>query len=147
MLLDLNTGEIIKDKYAQLYFKDLKKLFSLTTKQTQLLFLMARQIGLGNSGSINMTPKRKKEFAKELGVSTTNSISNMLRALERADVAKRLDPEEYPNRYTLNPEIIFSGNEYQRAKILIEYSDGERRVKAFPNEEALKKYLMKGNTK
>ena len=141
MIYDEDTGEVIKDKFAQLYFKDIEKLFRLTTKEKDLLFLMSKSIGLGNKNSLNMTPKRKKEFAKKIGVTTSNSISNMLRSMEGKDILKRTEPEEYPNRYTINPDIVFSGNEHQRVKILIEYSEGKRKLKSFSSEDSLIKYL------
>ena len=147
MIYDGETGEIIKDKFAQLYFKDIEKLFRLTTKEKDLLFLMVKSIGLGNKSSLNMTPKRKKEFAKKIGVTTSNSISNMLRSMEGKDIIKRTEPEEYPNRYTVNPSILFSGNEYQRVKILIEYSKGGRKLKSFSSEDSLIRYLSSNTEK
>ena len=140
MLYDEGTGEIVREKFAQLYFRDISRLYDLTSIGYSLLFKMAKHIGLGNVNSINMYPKRKNEFAREIGCSV-RQINNVLKQFEEKDIARRLEPDEYPSKYTINPEILFSGNDYQRAKIMIEYSGGERKVKAFANEEQLLKYL------
>lgn len=141
MVVDLETGEVIGGKFAKLFFGDIEKLFSLTHKQRDLLFLMVKSIGLGNVNHLIMTPKRKKEYAKIIGVTTSNSISNMLRGMEQMDVVQRLDKEEEPNKFTINPYLLFSGNDYQRAKIIIEYTKEGRKVKAFKNAEAVKVYF------
>jgi len=142
MIYDEDAGEIVKDKFAQLYFKDISRLYDLTSVGYSLLFKMAKHIGLGNVNSINMHSRRKNEFAREIGCSV-RQINNVLKQFEEKDIAKRLEPEEYPNKYTINPEILFSGNDYQRTKIMIEYSGGKRKVRAFANEEQLLEYLRK----
>lgn len=142
MIYDEDAGEILKDKFAQLYFKDIAKLFELNGTELKVLFLMTKAIGLGNAGSIKMHPKRKKEFAKQLGLKNYIQITNALYALIKAGVIRKVDPEnKYDFEYIINPEILFSGNDYQRAKILVEYSGGSRKIKAFADEHSLAKYL------
>lgn len=131
----------MKDKFAQMYFKDITLLFNLTIKENSLLLLMVKSIGLGNKSSIVMSPAKKKIFMKELGISTTNSISNMLRSLESKNIAKRLEPEGSPYTFTINPDLLFAGNDYQRVKIMIDYSNGKRNLRAFKNEDELLQYL------
>jgi hypothetical protein len=44
------------------------------------------------------------------------------------NVIRNLRTEEHPYAYQINPEIIFKGNDYQRAKLIVDYSDGKRKV-------------------
>lgn len=141
MIYDLESDEIHKaDKFAQLYFKDISKLFGLSNTGYNMLMLMSKSIGLGNTNSIDMTTRRKKEFAAAMGC-TVRQINNQLKVMVDNDVAKITDPDVYRNRYTINPDIIFSGNEYQKVRILMEYSNGERKLKSFSSEEALGRFI------
>ena len=146
MIVDQDTGEILGGKFAKMFFRDIGKLFGLSAIGYGVLMLMAKNIGLGNVSSINMNPRRKKEYAEILGCSV-RQINNQLKVMTDNNVAKITEPDEYPNRYTINPDIIFSGNDYQRVKVLIEYSGGERSLKVFSDIEQAREYLNSNEEK
>jgi hypothetical protein len=76
-----------------------------------------------------MPPKKKKEFASELGLKSHLQITNSLRKMVYADILKKNNPDDrFDYNYQINPHILFKGNDYQRAKIIIEYSSGKRKV-------------------
>ena len=139
--IDTDTGERFEGKFMKMFFSDISRLYGLNGTAKDVLFEMGRTIGLGNVNHLNMTPARKKAFAKKLGFSTYRTIDKALRELKLAGVVKILDPEEYPNQYTIDPQIMYSGNDYQWANILIEYSGGKRNIKTFPNQDALDNWL------
>jgi len=139
MIIDIDSGEIIKSKFTKLYFNDISKLFGLNETDIKILLLMVKSIGLGNTSMIDMHPKRKKEYAKQIN-KTTRSVDNALKNLKLSGIIKKLEPES--RVYMVNPDIIFSGNDYQRAKVIIDYSSGSRKVKAFANEDEAVKYLQ-----
>ena len=142
MIFNEETGEILNDKFAKLYFDDIEKLFGLSGTDINVLLLMSKVIGMSSNQTVNMTPKRKKEFAKKLGLKTHQQVTNSLNKLVGSGVIKKKEPNErFDYNYILNPDIIFSGNDYQRVKVMIEYTNGERKVRAFSNEEQLMKYL------
>ena len=142
--MDMETGEVLKDKFAQMYFKDIEKLFSLSSTDMHILLLMVKSIGLGNCQTIEMTPKRKKEFAKKIGLKNYRNVSSSLTSMCKSGIIKKRNQEEmFDFFYTINPDIFFSGNEYQRVKVLIDYSEGSRKLKAFKNEEDLTSFLKK----
>jgi hypothetical protein len=131
VVVDSETGEIVGDRFAKLFFDDIEKLFILTGTERALLDLMIKDCRLGGYNSINMTPKRKKQYAEALGLKTYRSITNMLNSMCLKDVIKdKRNPEDHPYIYQINPHIIFKGNDYQRAKIIIDYTDGKRNVRA-----------------
>jgi len=136
MVIDEETGEVIGDKFAKLFFDDIGKLFTLTETEGKLFILMVKNCKLGGSNAINMSPKRKKEFAEILNLKTHRTITELLKRMCGKNVLKDLrDEEEHPYLYQINPEIVFKGNDYQRARIIIEYTDGKRKVKVEKNEQ------------
>ena len=135
MIIEEETGEIVLKNFVKVFFDDIEKLFSLTGSERALLDLMIRSISLSNKNSINMTPKRKKEYASKIGLKTYRSITNMLKNMELKNVIKRLDPEDYPSEFTINPELMFKGNEFNQVKMIITYSEGKRKVKVVTGHE------------
>ena len=123
-IVDTVTGEVISNKFAKMFFEDIGRLFDLTSMQKNLLFIMARDALYSNR--INMTPARKKGYVAELGYKSQNSLNSGLKALEVANVVKR--EEDGATAYLINPEIMFKGNDYQRSKIIIKYTDGKRHI-------------------
>ena len=94
-----------------------------------ILLLMVKSISLGNSNSLHMSPKRKKQYAEILHLNTYRSITNALSNMCKANIIKKVRPDErFDSEYQINPEILFSGNDYQRARIIIEYSSGKRNI-------------------
>ena len=135
MIIEKDTGEIVLKNFVKVFFDDIEKLFSLTGSERALLDLMCRTVSLSNKNSINLTPKRKKEYASQIGLKTYRSVTNMLKHMELKNVIKRLDPEDYPNRFTINPELIFKGNEFNQVKMIITYSDGKRTLKVMTGQD------------
>ncbi len=129
MIVENKTGEIILKDFVKIFFDDIEKLFSLTGSERALLDLMIKSISLSNRNSINMTPKRKKEYASKIGLKTYRSVTNMLKNMELKDVIKRLEPDEYPSQFTINPELLFKGNEFNQVKMILTYSDGKKDIK------------------
>jgi hypothetical protein len=130
-LIDKNTGELIDDKFAKMFFEDIGLLFSLTAMQKDLLFVMLRDCKYGNN--INMTPKRKKIYVDEIGYKSVNSLNSGLKRLENTEVVQR--DEEGSTLYIINPNIFFKGNDYQRAIILTKYSSGKREIQVYQDED------------
>ena len=144
MVIDLETGEIVGDKFAKLFFDDLGKLFSMSNTELKLFMLMVRDSKLGGQNIINMSPKRKKQYAEELCIKNHRSITELLRRMVSKDILKDLrDPEEAPYKYQINPMIMFKGNDYQRAKLIISYSEGKRRVRVFASVDEVAMFLNK----
>ncbi len=142
MVVDTDTGETIGGNFMKVFFGDIQKLFGLSGTEIQVLLLMEKSLGLGHVTELQMTPARKKKYAKELGMKSHQQITNALRNLTTAGVIRKKEPgERFDYRYLVNPEIMFSGNDYQRAKIIIEYSSGERDVKVFRNAEEAERYF------
>lgn len=130
-VIDKETGEVVGDKFAKMFFQDIERLFGLTPTERNILDLMIRDCRYGNK--INLTAKKKKEYMDILGIKVLNSISNRVRALERKDVIKR--EEEGSTTYVINPELFFKGNDYQFAQILIKYSNGSREIEVINSKE------------
>jgi len=125
--VDIETGELVGEKFAKMFYSDIGRLFNLSNSQTNLLLCMVRDCMYGNK--ISMSPARKKLYVKELGLSSQNSLNNTLKALERASIVQKSDPEDNPYRYVIDPNLFFKGNDYQHAAILTTYSSGSRKVK------------------
>jgi hypothetical protein len=121
-------------KQRQLFFDDIEKLFCLTGGERALLDLMAKSLSLGNKNSLNMTPKRKKEYAEKIGLKNYRSITNMLKSMEGKHIIKRIEPEEYPNQYTVNPELLFKGNEFKQVKMIMTYNKSGRKLEVKTGE-------------
>jgi len=134
MIINEETGEIVLKNFVKVFFDDIERLFSLTGSERALLDLMIKSVSLGNRNSLNMTPKRKKEYAKKIGLKTYRSITNMLKSMENKNIIKRLDPEEYPNEYTINPELMFKGNEFNQVKMILTYTDSGRKLKVITEQ-------------
>jgi len=145
MLYIENDGEIKKDKFMKVFFDKLSMLYGLSSGSKDLFLLMAKSIGLGNKNSLIMSPKRKKEYASTFEYKTYRTVDKHLKELELASVIRRLDPEDEPNKYTLNPNLVFSGNDYQRAKILVEFEKIDGEIKVFKNDIELNEYLNNKN--
>ncbi len=141
MVVDTDTGEIVGDRFAKMFFEDMESLFKLTGTERALFDCMIRDSKLGGKNIINMTPKIKKRIAKEIGLSTYRTISNCLISMGHKSVIQDKRSDTHPYTWAINPNLFFKGNDYQRARILIEYSGGERNVRAFPNAEAVATYM------
>ena len=136
MVLDVETGEVVGDKFAKLFFADIGKLFGLSGTEYSILMIMVKSIGLGNKSSLVMSPARKKEVARQLNLKRHQQVTNALHKMEAHGVVKKAHPNDrYDYEYIVSPEILFSGNDYQRVKVLIDYSSGERKVIAFKVHE------------
>jgi hypothetical protein len=133
MIKDSYTGEIIDNKFAKLFFDDIEKLFTLTGMERAILDMMIRDCKLGGSNSINMPPKRKRAYAERLGLKTYRSVTNALNNMCHKDVIKDKRTDDVPYLFQINPHILFKGNDYQRARIIIEYSSGKRKVEVVEN--------------
>lgn len=135
MVVDAGTGEVVGGKFAKMFFDDISSLFGLTGTERAILDCMVRDSKLGGSNVINMTPKKKKEIAKEIGLKTYRSVSNCLISMAKYGVIKDNRQDDVPYKWMLNPNIFFKGNDYQRAKLLIEYSSGKRNVMVFKDSD------------
>ena len=141
MVVGIEDGRIVGGKFAKFFLDDISKLFSLTGSERALLDLMIRDSVIGVNNTIQMNPARKKKYAGEIGLKTYRTISNMINSMILKNILKDLRTEDVPHKIQINPEILFKGNDYQRAKIIVEYSDGERNVKAFRNAEEAERYF------
>ncbi len=137
MIIDMDTGEELNSKFAKLFFDDIQKLYDLTGRHIAVLMMMVRSMNMSDNGIVNMTPEKKKVFAKLLGMKSHQQVTNALNALKRSDVIKKVRPNErFDYRFRINPYLLFKGNDYQRAKVLIDYEEGKRRVIAVvPDKE------------
>jgi hypothetical protein len=128
-IIDTDTGEIIDNKFAKLFFSDIEKLFGLNRTELNVFLLMAKMSKIGGSNSINLTPEKKKIIFSKLGLKSHIQVTNAIRSLIIADIVKKVNPRDrFDFLYQINPHILFKGNDYQRAKIIIEYSSGKRKV-------------------
>ncbi len=142
MTIDIETGEHLGGKFAKMYFKDMQLLLGLSGTDIRVLMLMVKAIGLGHKTEIQMTPKRKKEYASQLGLKSHLQITNALKKLSLSGVVKKTNPNDrFDPRFMVNPEIFFAGSDYQFATVIIQYSSGVREVKSFSNDDAANKYL------
>jgi hypothetical protein len=142
MVVDADTGEEIGNRFAKLFFADMEKLFELTSMESKLFFLMVRDSKIGGSNTFSMPPKRKRAYADALGLKTYRSITEMLKRMCMKDVIRdKRHPEEHPYLYQINPELVFKGTDYQRAKILVDYSGGQRKVFACKDHDDCHKKL------
>jgi len=142
MLMDTGSGEIIGDKFAKMFFNDIGLLFGLSGTDIKLLFLMVKSVGLGNVNSLKMFPKRKKEYAAQLNLKTHIQITSSLQKMCNLGIIKKSDPtNRFDYEYIINPRLFFSGNDYQMAKILIDYEGGSKEIKVFKNKESLKEFM------
>ncbi len=131
MVVDTETGEVMNSRFAKLFFDDISLLYGLSGTQMSVFVLMVKSVPLGTTNSIMMTPKRKKQFAQSLGMKTHQQVTNSLNALVSHGVIKKVNPgERFDYEFMVNPLLSFGGNDYQRAKIIIDYTDGERNVVA-----------------
>lgn len=104
------------------------KLLNLSGQELHLLLMLVKECKYGNT--INLTPKKKKIIAKEFGYKSHLPVTNLLHKLVNKDVIKKVDKDDkFDYNFIINPNLMFKGNDYQRAKIIIEYSSGERNVK------------------
>jgi len=143
MVVDILTGEIIGERFAKMFFEDIGKLLSLTKVEIDILILMMKDIGFNAENSIDMTPKRKKAYAKIIGLKSYRSITNSLSRMVDKGVLKDLRTDDRPYKFQINPYIFFKGNDYQRAKVIISYEDGKREVRAFNDVQKMREYLEK----
>ncbi len=132
-IINIKTGEFESDKFCKMFFDDIGKLFKLSSAQKDLLFIMLRDCKYGNE--INMLPKRKKLYVSELNLTSQNSLNGILKKIELSGCIKK--DEEYPTKYIINPDIFFKGNDYQRTRVLISYSNGERKVKVLTPKDSI----------
>jgi len=141
MVIDILTGEIIGERFAKMFFEDIGKLLSLTKVEINILILMIKDVDFNAENTINMTPKRKKKYAEIIGLKSYRSITNSLLRMIDKGVLKDLRTEDCPYKFQINPYLFFKGNDYQRAKVIISYENGEREIRAFNDYNKMKKYL------
>jgi hypothetical protein len=148
MIIDIDTAEVLNDKYAKLFFGSIGDLYGLSGRQLSVLMMMVRAIGLGNKNSITMLPSRKKQFAAELGLKSHQQVTNILNTLVSHGVIRKMKPDErFDYEFVINPYIFFSGNDYQRAKVIVDFENGKRNVKAFKNSEEASRWLLEQKEK
>ena len=142
MVIDKDSGEIVGQRFAKMFVEDIGALLSLRGSDINVLLEIVRRLSYMSGNTINLSPKIKKDIASKLGLKNHISITNSLHRLcDNGAISKNEKHDRWDYRYTVNPELFFSGNDYQRAKIIIEYSKGGRTVKAFPNSEEAEKWL------
>ncbi len=135
-VVDIDTGEIVGDKFAKLFFDDINLLFELSKKEGDLLMWMAKRMKLGNSNTVKMSPASKKVAAAQIKAKNSRNITEWLRRMVNKGVIKKKDPEnKFDPYYVINPSLMFKGNDYQRAKVIIDYEEGKRRVAAIVPRE------------
>ena len=119
-VVNTETGEIIDNKFVKLYIEAVSNIALMTKGESAIFGVMIRDCKYGNT--INMTPKRKKIYVKELGFASQNSFNTMLKRLEQKSIVKR---EEGSTLYEINPNLVFKGNDYQHAAMLTKWEDGK----------------------
>jgi len=135
MLMDIKNDEIIENKFAKLFFSDIQRLYGLSGQELHLLFYLIKDCRYENK--LNLTPKKKKVIAKDFNFKSHLSITNLIHKLINKDILKKeVEDDRFDYRYLINPHILFKGNDYQRAKIIIQYSKGEREVIVVKSKDA-----------
>lgn len=128
-IVDVDTGEILGDRFAKLFFDDIAMLFKLTEGEGRLLLWMANKIMLGGKNIVKMSPAAKKIAAGQIGANSPRTITEWLRRMCVKGVIKKKHPDEkFDPYYIVNPCLLFKGNDFQRAKVIIDYEEGKRRV-------------------
>lgn len=127
--VDELTGEVVEfGAHSRMMFDDIRKIFELTKDQIKLFIEMSSDCVIGKN-SINMTPARKKDYVSKGIYGSQNALNSALKVLETKGLAKKIEPDEKPYTYTIDPSLMFKGSEIQQASILIQYRDGKRDVK------------------
>ena len=140
MVVDIDTGEIIGDKHAKMFFEEIAKLFSLKGKELQLFIYLVKEAKYKNK--LTLKPSKKKEIAKMFGFKSHLSVTNLLHGLMSKDVVRKVDPNDKADYdYVINPYLYFKGNDYQRAKVLMDWEDGKRNIRVFSSTSELREYL------
>ena len=134
--IDKETGEVImEDKFVkQMLVEDIGRLFELSKQQRNLLDLIL--IDCKYKNEINIPPKKKKEYATKLGAKTHRSISVAVSVLTSKGVLIKVDPENKPYSYIVDPKLFFKGNDYQHVALLVKYSNKGRDIQiVYGNED------------
>lgn len=120
-IVNKETGELIDERFVKLYVEAIGKIAVMTKGESAIFGVLVRDCKYGNI--INLTPKKKKTYVKELGLSSLNSFNTMLKRLENKGIVLR--EEEGSTSYLINPKLVFKGNDYQHAALLTRWDKGE----------------------
>jgi len=141
MVVNVSTGEIVSSKFAKLYLDDIEKLKDLTMGEHYLLLLIVKTMKFGENNEVLLSPKRKKILMPQVGVTTTNSISNMLRKMVAKGVLKKESDDDYT--YFVNPRIYFKGNDYNYVETVEKYDNISGVYQVFKNKKEMEEALNK----